>query len=113
MTTQTLKLKTGIVNNNDLQQRMFRALVYSVGFLMLCYVFLLGHMVYNIVARKNLETHARTLTTEVSTLELRYLALSSNVNLTLAHSLGFNESTQKAFTKATALGSLTLTQNEL
>ena len=113
MTTQSLKLKTNIINNSDLQRRIFRSMIYSISFLCLCYVLILGNMVYNIIARKNIETQSRSLSTEVSTLELHYLALSGKVDLKMAYTMGFKE-TNKSFAKRqNSLGSIIVAKNEL
>lgn len=109
MTTQTLKLNkfhTNIVNNNDLEKRVFRGMVYFSSFLVLCYFLLLSNMVWNIVSRKSLETQAMHLNNEVSNLELQYLASADKIDLDLAHSMGFTETKNKQFAKNTALGGL-------
>lgn len=114
MTIQNLKPKTNIINNNDIEKRIFKNMLCFAGFLSICYLFLLGDMVWNIVARKNLESHVVALNTEVGSLELEYLALSSKVDLNLAHSLGFNEASVKKFaTRKPALGVVALANNEL
>ncbi len=120
MTTQALKLNTkinsrinsGIINNNDLYNRIFHTILYTVGFLALCYVLILSNIVWNIVARKNAQSQARVLSTEVSTLELNYLSLSDKIDLNLAHSLGFKE-VSKSYATRKNIGSLAILQNEL
>ncbi len=112
MTTQTLKINTTIINNSDLKKRIFNILVFTGGALALGYMLLLSNMVWNIVARKNLETQARSLSTEVSSLELEYLSLSGKVDLNMAHSMGFKE-TSISYANRKSLGSLTLAPNEL
>ncbi|MCX6758042.1 MAG: hypothetical protein NTZ44_04145 [Candidatus Nomurabacteria bacterium] len=115
MTTQTLKLNkfnTNIVNNNNLEKRVFNTILSIIVFLVLCYILLLGNIVWNIVARKNLEVNARNLSTEVSSLELNYLSLSNKIDLNLAQSLGFKDVT-KVYTSRQKLGSLAKLSNEL
>ena len=72
----------------------------------------LATTVFNIVARRTLETQALTLTNDVSTLELQYLSLSNNVDLPLAYSLGY-KAVQPDFATRKTLGSLKLNGNEL
>ncbi|MES2416184.1 MAG: hypothetical protein V4504_00565 [Patescibacteria group bacterium] len=111
MTTQTLKINTNIVNNSNFKKSFFNILLYVAGFLAICYVFILINMVWNIVSRKNLETQARELNTQVSTLELEYLSLSNKIDINLAYSLGFKE-TKKEFANRKNLGSVAIAKNE-
>ena len=114
MTTQAIRLKTNIINNSDLERRMFRAMLYTVGFLVLGYVFILSNMVWNIVSRKNIQTESLALSNEVNALELQYSSLSKGIDLNLASSLGFKETKNKEFATRKALGSLnTIAYNEL
>lgn len=97
MKAAALKLKNyaagsvNIVNNSDLNRRLSRFLLGSLGLLALVYVFLLASMVYNIVGRRSLEAEARTLSSDVGDMELTYLSLSNKIDLPLSYSLGFKE----------------------
>jgi hypothetical protein len=113
MTTGTLKWKSAIINNSDFRRRIFNVMIASGVLLALCYVLLLANMVWNIIARKSIETEIRALSTNVNSLELQYLAESNKVDLNLAHSLGFKETNLKGFSSRRSLGSLELSQNEL
>lgn len=113
MTTQSLKLKTNIINNNDIQKRIFHSMIYTIIFLAVCYVLLLGSMVWNIVARKNIELQATTLGTQVSSLELQYLDLSGKVDLNMAYAMGFKEINKSFAKRQASLGSVIVAQNEL
>ncbi len=122
MKTLTLKLNTyaqnvnrnvNVVNNNNLQKRILNILLGSLGALALCYVIFLGSMVSNILERKNLESQARTLSNEVGDLEVQHLLASNKIDLTLAQSLGFKETTVKTFATRKTLGSLNTIKNEL
>ena len=117
MSTIALKIKNyasrvDIVNNNNMARRMLGMLIFALGALSLLYVVLLGNMVVNIVQRRALEMQARTLTNEVADLELSYLSVSNKVDLSLSHSLGFQE-TPARFAVRKALGSIKVAPNEL
>jgi len=101
-----------IVNNNNIQARIFHMLLLSFGIFAFIYVLFLGNMVFNIVERKSLETDARTLSSEVGDLELTYLSISNKIDLTLSHSLGFTETPAKFATRK-SLGSLKVANNEI
>ena len=118
MKQATLKLKNyaknvDVVNNNELQRRILNILFWSLGAFAISYALLMGKMIFNIVERKALEANARTLSNEVGSLELQYLAFSDKVDLNLASSMGFKETTEKSFATRESLGSIKLTSNEL
>ncbi|MES2023302.1 MAG: hypothetical protein V4439_01335 [Patescibacteria group bacterium] len=120
MTTATLKFKRyggnhgmSIVNNNhSMQAVLLNIMLWSAGALVLFYFFLLGNTVFNIVARKSIETNSRVLSSDVGQMELQYIALSNKVNLTLAQSMGFQE-TKIKYATAKNVGSLKISNNEL
>jgi hypothetical protein len=92
----SLKLKSyagtvDLIHNNDFSRRVLYIMLMSLGALALCYIFILGNMVFNIVERKALEKEILTLSNEVGALELSYLSLSNKVNLDLSYSMGFKE----------------------
>jgi hypothetical protein len=89
--------------NNSIEGIIFNFLLWSFGVLAVLYVIFLGNMVRNIVARQSLESQARVLSNEVSSLELTYLSMSNNVDLALSYSLGFKES-KPVFTTRKSLG---------
>ncbi len=96
MRQASLKLKmyvgqVGIVDNNNLDKSLFQIMFMSFSVLVLCYFFILGNMVFDIIARKSLEKEAVLLSNEVGGLELSYLTLSNKVDLNLSYSLGFKE----------------------
>src|SRR3989338_5799949 len=93
---------TNIVTN-DIEKLALRFILWSFATLALIYVLLLGNMVFNIIERRSLEISARALSSEVRDLELTYLSVSSGVDITLAHSLGFKE-TNTTFATRKSLG---------
>jgi len=101
-----------IVNNNNLERRILGILLYSIGTLALCYVFILGNMIFNVVARQGLALQERTLSNEVGDLELSYLSASSKIDLALSSSMGFKEA-KTTFAVRKSLGTLSLSSNEL
>ncbi|MBY0376920.1 hypothetical protein K2P96_03025 [Patescibacteria group bacterium] len=117
----SLKLKTyagslngrvAIVNNGNLQRRILHIMLLSLGVLACLYVVMLTTMVINIVERKTLESRARSLTNEVSGMELSYLTMSNKIDPALGLSLGFKEEPVKFATRK-SLGSVKITNNEI
>ncbi len=109
--------ESNVINTNDIQRVALRFIFWSFGVLAILYVILLGNMVRNIVARKSLEVSARSLSNDVSSLELQYLSMSNGIDLNLSHSLGFQE-TKPTFATRKYVGLLPtdgtkLNQNDL
>ncbi|MFH1608774.1 MAG: hypothetical protein ABH951_02010 [Patescibacteria group bacterium] len=117
MKTLTLKInsytKSRRVVNNNLQKNIFRTILFSFGALAICYVFVLGNTVFNIVERRSLESNARVISNQVGELELQYLTLSNNIDLAFAESKGFKELNIKKFATRKSLGSISFAKNEL
>ena len=109
-----------IAINNNIEKLILKIILWSFALLALLYVIFLGNMVSDIAERRSLESVARTLSSEVGNLELTYLSMSNNVDITLSHSLGFKE-TKATFTTRKSLGlnssepsgNIKIAQNEL
>ncbi len=101
-----------IIDNGNLQQRIFKIMLWMLGILAVFYVLFLGNMVFNIIERKSMENYAHTLSNEVGGLELEYLSESQKIDLNLADSLGFKEIKTKFATRKT-LGSISIAKNEI
>ncbi|MEI7765070.1 MAG: hypothetical protein WCI93_00625 [bacterium] len=100
-----------IVNNNNLEKRLLNILLASFGVCIFAYIFILGSITFNVVARQSLGSEVRSLSNEVGDLELRYLSLSNKIDLTMSSEMGFKEAkTQFAVRKS--LGTLSLLTNE-
>jgi hypothetical protein len=119
MREASLKIKkyaanVNIINNNS-ESFVLRAILFAFGALALWYVLILGNIVFNIIERKTAEAAVRVLVSDVSDLELDYLALSNNVDLEMSHSLGFKEVKPKFAVRKSlgSLGSLSMARNEI
>ncbi|MBP9748081.1 MAG: hypothetical protein KBD17_00410 [Candidatus Pacebacteria bacterium] len=98
----SLKFKryaTQIQAFDNAEKMMLRAVLFSFGALAVWYVIILGTIVFNISERKTAEAKVRALSSEVSDLELEYLALSNSIDLNLSYSMGFKEISAKFATR--------------
>ena len=86
-----------IVENSNIQRIIFKSLVGSILMLSVVYVYLIGSITFNVLARKTLETTARNLGSEVSQLELTYLNNANKIDKNYALSLGFVDLHQNIF----------------
>jgi hypothetical protein len=80
-----------IVENSRAQRTIFRALMSVLIVLSAIYVYLIGAITFNVLARKSLDATVHTLGSQVSGLELTYLNETNGIDQNYAHSLGFVE----------------------
>lgn len=102
MRAASLKLKSyasQIQAIDNAEKFMLKAVLLSFGALAIWYIIILGTIVFNITERKTAETNIRTLSSEVSDLELEYLAKSKSIDLALSYSMGFREVSPKFATR--------------
>ena len=97
MTVSSLKMNTNIIDQSDLGQRLFYGLAIVLVGLFLSYLYFLGTITFNIVERKALESRAKDLASDVSGMELQYLALTNKIDMQHADELGFAEAKNAVF----------------
>jgi hypothetical protein len=79
------------------EKTIFRILI---GTLILCaglYIYFINTTVHNVVARQNLENEASQLTLSIGSKEFQYITKRNSVTLTLAYSMGFQDSEVKTY----------------
>ncbi|MBP6931288.1 MAG: hypothetical protein KBD48_00465 [Candidatus Pacebacteria bacterium] len=81
----------------NMQRIVFRVLVSSLVLLAMVYIYFIGSITFNVIARKTLETNMHELGSRVSNLELSYLASSNSVDKNFALSVGFVDATSPIF----------------
>lgn len=96
---KTKAITNDIVANSQIRKVLFRVLVSSLIALSIVYIYIIGSITFNVVARKSLENTARNLGSNISQLELTYLSNMNNVNKALATSLGFEDVNSSIFAK--------------
>lgn len=102
------------VINTNLEKVALRFILWSFFALSLCYMFMLGNTVKNIIERRSFESEARNISAEVSNLELTYLNMSNSIDLNYSHAKGFTEAKVNFATrKSLGFGNLKNTQNDL
>jgi hypothetical protein len=114
MTINKIKLNTAVVDNNDLGKKMFLAASGALMITLSLYVFFVGKTIVNIIHRKAAESEVRSLSAQVSNLEIQYISLAKNIDLDMAKTLGFSESKDTYFAaRRSTVGALATTANEL
>lgn len=87
--SKTKAIANEIVENSSMRRVIFRVLLGSLLTLSVVYIYMIGSITFNVVARKSLDTTAKMLNSNISQLELTYLSEINNVNKAKATSLGF------------------------
>ncbi|MCX6754752.1 MAG: hypothetical protein NTU81_02920 [Candidatus Nomurabacteria bacterium] len=76
--TRAKEITNDIAQNMNTQKVLFRILLISSGVLFSVYIYMVGSITFNVIARKSLENTITELTSHVNKLELTYL---NNINL--------------------------------
>lgn len=86
-----------IAQNIDTQKILFRIILMSLVALLTVYLYLIGSITFNVVARKSLENTVKSLNTNVNELDLAYLNGVNKIDKEYALSLGFVDTHQNIF----------------
>ena len=95
--SKTKAITNDIVSNTNTQRIIFRILLGSIIALSIVYVYMIGSITFNVVARKSLESTARVLGSDISEKELTYLNNINQVNKEYAATLGFVDTKSNIF----------------
>lgn len=75
----------------------FHVLAFVAGSALLFYLFFIGQTVSKLVAEKNISGEIRTLSAEISELELETLSLNDTISIERAYELGFVDAKQTQY----------------
>lgn len=95
--TKAKAITNDIVENINTQKILFRILITSSILLFGVYIYLVGSITFNIIARKSLDKTIIVLKSEVNQLELSYLKSVSGIDKEYAKSQGFTDTHQNIF----------------
>ena len=95
--SKTKEIANEIRVNTDAQRVVFRILVGALFSFFVVYLYIIGSITFNVIARKTLENTARSLGNNISNLELTYLSNINNVNKARASELGFVDTNSNIF----------------
>lgn len=95
--SKTKAIANDIVVNTRTQRILFNIILGSLLSFFLVYMYIIGSITFNIVARKSLENTTKTLGNNISQLELTYLNSMNEINKTHATYLGFVDTNSNIF----------------
>jgi hypothetical protein len=85
------EITTSIKEDSYTQKFILHILLSSLLILSVFYIYLIGSITFNILARKTLEADVRSLASNISKLELTYLDNANKIDKNFALSSGFVE----------------------
>lgn len=91
------KITNDIAQNMNTQKILFRILISGSIVLFAVYIYLIGSITFNVIARKSLENTKTELTSHVNQMELTYLSNVNKIDKEYAISLGFVDVHQNIF----------------
>ena len=95
--TKAKAITNNIVENTKMQRTLLYGFLGVLGILLVVYVYLIGSITFNILARKSLESDLQVLSSKVSKLELSYLDSMNKVDKNYAFSIGFVDNKDNIF----------------
>jgi hypothetical protein len=95
--TRAKAITSEITGNVKTQKMLLRVLIYSSIILCAVYIYLIGSITFNVVARKSLENTIASLNGNVSQLEITYLNDIKEIDKDYALSKGFVDAHQNIF----------------
>lgn len=95
--TKAIAITRDIKSNINTQKVLLRILLSLAIVLSACYMYLIGNITFNVVARKSLEASVVGLSTEVNRLDLVYLEKVNEIDKEYAVANGFVENRHNIF----------------
>jgi hypothetical protein len=95
---RTKAIAIDIVEDKDIRRVIFRVFISALIILSVTYMYLIGSITFNVLARKSIESESRQLASKVGDLELKYLNDANKIDKAYAISLGFVDSKANIFT---------------
>lgn len=96
-----MKKATEITNeistNSNTQVFLFKILISLILALSVLYIYMIGSITFNVIARKSLENTSRLLSSNISQLELDYLSNANQLNKSYASTIGFVDAKSNIF----------------
>jgi len=109
---KNMKIKTIQLNNINKEQAAIYTLVGIMALLLFAYAYFINASVLFVVERKDSEKKSSALLSQISTLETNYFNASENINISLAYSMGFKETSNISFANRKSIVRRAITLNE-
>jgi hypothetical protein len=97
MQAKTKAITNDIAQNTNTQKVLLRILLIGTASLFIVYIYLVGSITFNVIARKSLENTVSTLTSRVNKLDLTYLDSINKIDKEFALAKGFVDARENIF----------------
>ena len=87
--SKTKAIANNITESSETQKLLFRILISGIILIGIGYVYFIGSITFNVLARKSLEAEVKTLGNNISQLELTYLNKVNEIDKEYALAHGF------------------------
>ncbi len=99
---KTQQITADIMQNANTKRTIFRVLVTGISVLSIVYIYLIGSITFNVLARKSLDVTIRTTGAHIGELELTYLNTTYKIDKNFAFEKGFVDIHSPLFATLTA-----------
>jgi len=106
--TKAKAITIEITQNTNTQKVLLRALLIGTASLFVIYIYLVGSITFNVIARKSLENNLATLNSRVNKLDLAYLDGVNKIDKDFALSKGFVDVRQNIFASRDGINSVAM-----
>lgn len=90
-------ITANIIENNYTRRTLLKVLILALVTLFIVYMYFIGSITFNVLARKSLENKVESLSSSISQLELTYLDNLSDIDKEYAESKGFVDAQNNIF----------------
>jgi hypothetical protein len=97
MQAKTKAITKDIAQNMNTQKILLKILLIGTASLFFVYIYLVGSITFNVIARKSLENTVSTLSSNVNKLDLVYLDSVNKIDKEFAFKNGFVETKENIF----------------
>lgn len=85
------KIQIKTISLYDFQEKIFWFLLVCIGAVSVFYMYIVGNTIINVVDRRTAEATIKDISSDVSALESRSIALAQGINLSVAENMGFRD----------------------
>lgn len=95
--TRTQVIKNEISYNSIIQRKIFLILAGSIFILFFTYIYMIGSITFNVIARKSLENNVYELSNKISQMEINYINKVNKIDKEYALSNGYVDTKENLF----------------
>lgn len=103
MNTFTTKIAQVKVGTHDGNKTILKSLVALSILCALVYMYFIGSIVFNVIARKNIENENKMIASSIAEAQVNYLSLLGSIDKTFAYNKGYVDPTSPSYVTSQSL----------